>query len=188
MSSLSLPNLLTLSRIAAVPLVCVPLAIDTVPSSILAFTAFAYACVTDYLDGFMARRLNQLSEFGRMLDPIADKLLVGGVLIVLAGIGRLPEWHLLPAVVIVARELAVSGLREHLAPKGVVIPVTRLAKWKTMTQMLALGLLLLGPAAPAIADTDLHSVGLALLWLAAVITTVTGWSYLRAAARHASTR
>lgn len=174
------PNHLTIARIVAVPLVCVPLAIDTTATCWLALAVFAAAAITDFFDGWLARRSGQISDLGRMLDPIADKLLVGAALVVLAGIGRTPEWHLIPVALIIGRELGVSGLREAMAPRGVTVPVTQLAKWKTTVQLVALGLLILGPHGPE----PTWTVGLAALWVAMVLTMVTGWDYLRIALSH----
>ncbi|MGI4945247.1 MAG: CDP-diacylglycerol--glycerol-3-phosphate 3-phosphatidyltransferase [Janthinobacterium lividum] len=182
-----LPNVLTLSRIAAIPVV-VALALYGQPAcDLAACVLFSAAGVTDWLDGHIARNRKQLSDLGRMLDPIADKLLVGASLMVLASTGRLALWGLYPAIVILLREILVSGLREHLAGLRVGLPVTRLAKWKTGFQMGALGTLLAG-------DSTAHLLGLGalpvawigggMLWIAAVLTLVTGWDYLTAGLRH----
>ena len=174
------PNHLTIARIVAVPLVCVPLAIDTTATCWLALAVFVAAAITDFFDGWLARRSGQFSELGRTLDPIADKLLVGAVLVVLAGIGRTPEWHLIPSALIIGRELGVSGLREALAPRGIAVPVTRLAKWKTTAQLVALGLLIVGPHGPE----PTWTIGLVALWIAMALTVITGWDYLQIALRH----
>ncbi len=180
----SLPNLLTLSRIAVIPAVCVPLGFDRTPLDWLAFAFYVYACVTDFLDGYLARRNRQLSRFGAMLDPIADKLLVAALLVVLVAIDRIEGLALVPAVLILCRELAVSGLREFLAPIGVAVPVSRLAKWKTTVQMLALGFLVIGASGPRLGSIALTTVGVAGLWLAAALTLITGYAYLRASFGH----
>ena len=182
-----LPNVLTLSRIAAIPLV-VALAVIGVPAADLAAcVVFAVAGATDYLDGHFARSRRQLSDLGRMLDPIADKLLVGATLMVLAGESRLPFGALYPAIVILLREILVSGLREYLAGIRVNLPVTRLAKWKTGFQMGALGTLLAGDPSATLLHLTWLPVGLigaAMLWIAAVLTLMTGWDYLTAGLRH----
>ena len=182
-----LPNVLTLSRIGAIPLV-VALAVIGQPGADLAACAvFAVAGVTDYLDGHFARSRRQLSDLGRMLDPIADKLLVGATLMVLAGEARLPFGALYPAIVILLREILVSGLREYLAGIRVSLPVTRLAKWKTGFQMGALGTLLAGDPSATLLHLGWLPVGLigaAMLWIAAVLTLLTGWDYLTAGLRH----
>ncbi len=183
-----LPNLLTLSRIAAIPLI-VLLALLRVPAADLAACAlFVLAAITDWLDGHLARSRAQISELGRMLDPIADKLLVGAVLMLLAGLGRLSDIALVAAVVIMLREILVSGLREYLAGLSQGLPVTRMAKWKTGVQMTALGMLLAGDASAALLGLrglPVHLTGEALLLAAAALTLITGWDYLMAGLRHA---
>jgi cardiolipin synthase len=182
-----LPNILTLSRIAAIPLIVVLVAIGGAWGDFLAALLFTVAGITDYLDGRLAREMAQLSDFGRMLDPIADKLLIGATLMALVGFGHLPGWGIYPAIVIMLREILVSGLREYLAEIRVGLPVTKLAKWKTGVQMVALGLLLLsGPGAALIGLGWLPMgwIGGTLLWMAAVLTLITGWDYLNAGLRH----
>lgn len=182
-----LPNLLTLSRIVAVPLVVVLAAFQRPETDLAAALVFAVAGLTDYFDGRIARQRRQLSEFGRMLDPIADKLLVGATLMILAGEGDLGRWSLFPAIIILLREILVSGLREYLAGLSVGLPVTPLAKWKTGVQMVALGLLLAGdPAARLIglAVVPVAAIGTILLWIAAGLTLVTGWGYVEAGLSH----
>jgi cardiolipin synthase len=182
-----LPNILTLSRIAAIPVLVLLVAIDAAWADVLAAALFAVAGVTDYLDGRLAREMLQLSDFGRMLDPIADKLLVGATLMALVGFGHLPGWGIYPAIVIMLREILVSGLREYLAEIRVGLPVTRLAKWKTGVQMVALGLLLLGGRGAHLIGLGwlpMAWIGGTLLWMAAALTLVTGWDYLIAGLRH----
>jgi cardiolipin synthase len=184
-----LPNLLTLSRIAAIPLI-VGLAAARYPlTDFVACVVFSAAAITDYFDGMLARSRRQQSDLGRMLDPIADKLLVGAVLMVLVGTERLSRLALYPAVVIMLREILVSGLREYLAGIRIGLPVTSLAKWKTGFQMGALGTLLAGDSSAHLLRLDFLPVswiGEAMLWIAAVLTLVTGWDYLVAGLRHAS--
>jgi cardiolipin synthase (CMP-forming) len=139
-----LPNVLTLSRIAAIPLLVALAALRTPVGDMAACVVFSLAGITDYFDGKIARGRAQTSDIGRMLDPIADKLLVGATLMALAGLGRLSNWGLYPAIVILLREILVSGLREYLAGLRIGLPVTELAKWKTGFQMGALGTLLAG--------------------------------------------
>lgn len=184
-----LPNVLTLSRIAAIPVLVLLVAIGAAWADLLAALVFLAAAITDYLDGKLARERLQLSDFGRMLDPIADKLLIGATLMALVGFGHLPGWGIYPAIVIMLREILVSGLREYLAELRIGLPVTRLAKWKTGVQMLALGLLLLGSAGARLIGLGwlpMAWIGGTLLWLAAGLTLVTGWDYLTAGLRHAS--
>ncbi len=183
-----LPNLLTLSRIAAIPLLVLLAALRTPWGDVGACAIFCIAAITDYFDGKIARERKLISAFGRMLDPIADKLLVGSALMLLAGLERLSPWGLLPAIVILLREILVSGLREFLAGLAVGLPVTRLAKWKTGVQMVALGILLAGDTAAGalgVGFLPVSEIGEALLWAAAVLTLITGWDYLRAGLRHA---
>lgn len=184
-----LPNLLTFSRIAAVPLVVLLVALRQPGADVAAAALFAVAGLTDWLDGRIARSHNLQSELGRMLDPIADKLLVGATLMILAGHGRLGSLGLYPAIVIMCREILVSGLREFLASVRVGLPVTRLAKWKTGLQMVALGVLLTGDSGAKWLGLPWLPAGLAgavLLWLAAAATLITGWDYLRAGLTHAT--
>jgi cardiolipin synthase len=182
-----LPNILTLSRIAAIPVLVLLVAIRAPITDFLASFLFLIAAITDYLDGRLAREMLILSDFGRMLDPIADKLLIGATLMALVGFGHLPGWGIYPAIVIMLREILVSGLREYLAETRVGMPVTKLAKWKTSVQMLALGLLLLGgPGARVmgLGFLPMAWIGGTLLWLAAALTLITGWDYLKSGLRH----
>lgn len=184
-----LPNLLTLGRIAAVPLVVILAGVGAPGTDAAAAAVFALASVTDWLDGYLARSRGQTSEFGRMLDPIADKLLVGATLLMLAGTHRLDGWGLYPAVIVLAREILVSGLREYMAGSRAGLPVTTLAKWKTGAQMAALGTLLLGNRGAAwlgLAFLPATPIGLALIVVAALLTVATGWVYLSQGLRHAA--
>jgi len=177
-----------MSRIAAIPLLVLLAALRTPWGDAAACLVFSVAAITDYFDGKIARERKLISAFGRMLDPIADKLLVGAALMLLAGLGRLTGWGLLPAIIILLREILVSGLREFLAELRVGLPVTKLAKWKTGMQMGALGTLLAGDTAARVLGLSFLPVSLigeAMLWAAAVLTLVTGWDYLRAGLRHA---
>jgi cardiolipin synthase (CMP-forming) len=186
--SLALPNLLTYSRIAAVPVVVACLFAQSVQGGPLwlrwvALAIFIAAGVTDFLDGYYARTLGQSSAFGRMLDPIADKLLVASCLLMLAMDETIRGWALWAAIIILCREILVSGLREYLAALRVSVPVTKLAKWKTTVQLVAIGFLIAGEAGDAILPwTSL--IGIALLWISAIVTLYTGWDYFRAGARH----
>jgi cardiolipin synthase len=180
---LSLPNILTYARIVAVPLVvfCVVGSHDS--WRWIALGLFIAASITDYFDGYLARIWSQQSSLGRMLDPIADKLLVAACLMALVferTIGGLSLWA---ALIILSREMLVSGLREYLAELRVSVPVTRLAKWKTTAQMVAVGFLLAGPAGDLLFPytTD---IGLVLLWASAILTLYTGYDYFRAGLSH----
>ncbi len=182
----NLPNMLTLSRILATPVVCLLLLAGTVTGSWLAFAVYLYACITDFFDGYLARARSQQSSFGRFLDPVADKLLVASILLILVGIDRLSGVDMLAAIVILCREILVSGLREHLAQIHVGMPVTRLAKWKTTIQMIAIGLLVAGNVGPAVFGMTMAEIGAYGLWLAAGLTLITGYDYLRAGMTHMS--
>ena len=185
-----LPNLLTLSRIAAIPLLVGLVALRYPVTDFAACVLFGAAAITDYFDGRLARSRRQQSDLGRMLDPIADKLLVAATLMMLVGMGRLSAWGLYPAIVIMLREILVSGLREYLAGIRIGLPVTALAKWKTGFQMGALGTLLAGDTGAHVVHLSflpVSFIGESMLWVAAVLTLVTGWDYLRAGLHHAST-
>lgn len=176
-----LPNALTLARTIAIVPIAALLFCPVAEARWVAFALFVAACLTDFLDGWLARRWKATSVLGRLLDPIADKVLVGALVVLLVWTGDAP---VIPAVLIVFRELLVSGLREHLAGRAVVLPVTRLAKWKTTLQMVALAFLLPGAAGPELGDgLSTLDVGRVLFWLAAVITVITGWTYLTASVR-----
>ena len=179
--SMSLPNILTYGRIVAVPVLAGVLFFGAGEiARWLAFAIFVAACVTDWLDGYLARIWEQQSNLGRMLDPIADKLLVGATLLMLVYNGTIGGWSIWAALTILSREILVSGLREFLAELNVKVHVTRLAKWKTAVQFVALA----GPAAEGLMPgTTL--IGIVLLWLAAVLTLLTGYDYLKAGIRHA---
>jgi cardiolipin synthase len=185
-----LPNVLTLSRIAAIPLMVVLVAIAAPGGDLAACIVFSIAAITDYFDGKLARSRRQQSDLGRILDPIADKLLVGAALMMLVGQNRLSGPALYPAIVIMLREILVSGLREYLAGIRVGLPVTRLAKWKTGFQMGALGTLLAGDTAAGLLGLrflPVSLIGETMLWIAAALTLITGWDYLTAGWRHAAT-
>ncbi len=183
--AISLPNVLTYARIAAVPaLVACLLLIEGDAGRWAAFWLFVAAAITDWLDGYLARRLEQQSTLGRMLDPIADKLIVGAALIMLVHDRTIDGVSMWAAIVILCREILVSGLREFLAGLKVTVHVTALAKWKTAAQMVALAVLIAGPAGDRIVP-GITAVGIGLLWLAAVLTLWTGYDYLKAGIRHA---
>ena len=182
MPLINLPNLLTLSRILVIPIVVGSFYVSGDYARWFACALFAAAAATDWLDGHMARRWAQQSELGRFLDPIADKLLVAATLFMLTATGRLSTEAVLPALVILCREILVSGLREFLAGLRVGMPVSRLAKWKTAIQMVAIGVLIIGDAGPAV--LPLSALGETLLWIAALLTLVTGYDYLRAGLLH----
>jgi cardiolipin synthase (CMP-forming) len=178
----TLPNLLTLSRIVAMPLVVATFYLDAPLGPWAGAIIFALAGFTDWLDGKLARAWQQQSEWGQFLDPIADKVLVAATLLMLTATQRISPWAVLPALVILSREILVSGLREHLAGIRVKVPVSNLAKWKTAVQMLAIGVLLIGDSGPEIVHAKFLGEG--LLWIAAGFTLVTGYKYLHAGIVH----
>jgi cardiolipin synthase len=175
------PNLLTGSRIAAIPALVAAFYVPGDFGQWATCAIFALAAITDFLDGYLARNWSMQSPLGRMLDPIADKLLVGAAILMLVHFDRAP---ILPALVILCREILVSGLREFLAEVHVGLPVSRLAKWKTGVQMVAIAFLIVGTAAPAWLHADY--VGSSGLWFAAGLTLVTGFDYLLVGLRHSA--
>lgn len=188
---LTLPNILTLSRIMAVPLLVGLLWWpDWKMGYLLAFALYCIAGFTDYFDGYLARSSGAVSKLGIFLDPIADKIMVAAVILILVHNGIVHDWHMIAALVILLREIAVSGLREFLAGLKVSIPVTRLAKWKTAFQLVSLGSLILLGGAPDFAIpftggwVNPASVGFSTLWAAALLTVITGWDYLRVGLKH----
>lgn len=202
--SLALPNLLTYARIVAIPVVVVCMYWQAILHGGLALrwvalVIFIAAGITDFFDGYLARSWGQQSRLGRMLDPIADKLLVASCLLMLAADGTIRGWSLFAAIIILCREILVSGLREYLAELRVSVPVTKLAKWKTTMQIVAIGFLLCGAAGDQVLPQWLldrrfisrgdivpisNSIGLVLLWISAILTLYTGWDYFRAGLRH----
>ncbi|MDF1748185.1 MAG: CDP-diacylglycerol--glycerol-3-phosphate 3-phosphatidyltransferase [Alphaproteobacteria bacterium] len=178
----NLPNLLTLFRIVAIVPIAGLIYVDAYWANWTAFGLFAAAGITDFFDGYLARSTGQVSKLGRFLDPIADKLLIAAVIFMLVASGGLSGWSILPGLIILVREITVSGLREFLAELRVGMPVSSLAKWKTTIQIFALGFLIVGTASPAIIPSIL--IGEVLIWLAAALTVVTGFDYLRAGLKH----
>ena len=182
--ALSLPNILTYGRLVAVPAVVALLFWpEDTWSRWFALAIFVAAAITDYLDGYVARAYAQHSALGRMLDPIADKLLVAACLLMLVADGTIRHSALWAAIVILSREILVSGLREFLAELKVSVPVSRVAKWKTTLQLVAVGFLIAGPAGESVLPGTIL-IGTGLLWVAAVLTIYTGWDYLKAGIRY----
>jgi CDP-diacylglycerol--glycerol-3-phosphate 3-phosphatidyltransferase/cardiolipin synthase len=183
---LTLPNILTLSRIVTVPLLAAFLWWPEWRTGYaIAFAIYCLMGITDYFDGYLARAQGTVSKLGVFLDPIADKIMVAAVILMLVGKGVIADFHLIAALIILLREITVSGLREFLAQLQVSVPVSQLAKWKTTLQLLAFGALILGQAVPDypwVADAGLIS-----LWVAAVLTAITGWDYLRVGLKHMDT-
>jgi cardiolipin synthase len=189
----NLPNLLTYGRIVAVPLVAGLLlwndkaeeltGLGVLTARWIALVIYVAAAVSDFFDGYLARRWQLQSSLGRMLDPIADKVLVSVVLLVLCGDQILRGGHVWAAIIILAREVLVSGLREYLGQLRVSVPVTQIAKWKTAVQLFAIGFLIAGPAGDTIIPI-VTWIGIAGLWIAAGLTLYTGYDYFRAGIRH----
>jgi CDP-diacylglycerol--glycerol-3-phosphate 3-phosphatidyltransferase len=185
---LTLPNILTLSRIFAVPILVFLLWKPSWFDYAITFGLYCLVGITDYFDGYLARTQGTVSRLGVFLDPIADKIMVVAVVIMLissrqaSGVPIIHDFHIIPALVILLREITVSGLREFLASVQVSVPVSQLAKWKTTFQLVALGALILAGALPQ--WEWVHVVGLGSLWAAAALTLVTGWDYLRVGLRH----
>ena len=180
----NLPNVLTYGRVLAVPVVagCL-LGSDDFRMRWLALGIFIAAGISDFFDGYLARAWQQQSSLGRMLDPIADKLLVAATLLVLVADRTITSWSLWAAIVILCREILVSGLREFLAELHVSVPVTKVAKYKTTFQLLSVGFLIAGPAGDAVIPA-VSTIGLLLLWTAALLTLYTGWDYMKAGIKH----
>ncbi len=186
---LTVPNLLTLSRIFAVPLLVFLLWQPRPFDYAITFVLYCIVGLTDYFDGYLARAQGQISKLGQFLDPIADKIMVAAVIVMLVASRKadgnppiLQDFNIVPALIILLREIIVSGLREFLAELRVSVPVSHLAKWKTTLQLLALGALILGGAIPA--QQWIHLTGVVSLWAAAALTLVTGYDYLRLGLRH----
>lgn len=200
---LTLPNILTLSRIFAVPLLGFFLWWpDWQLGYLIGFLLYCLIAITDFFDGYLARAQGTVSKLGIFLDPIADKIMVASVILILTAQGYLRgpyvgDMHVIAGTIILIREIAVSGLREFLGGIQVSVPVSKLAKWKTTFQLVALGALILGgavhgqpcqalsdPMCASVAESWVHVLGLAALWAAAVLTCVTGWDYLRVGLKH----
>ena len=185
---LTLPNLLTLSRILAVPLLVFLLWKPSWWDYAITFVLYCIVAITDYFDGYLARAQGTVSRLGIFLDPIADKIMVASVIVMLvssrasSGEPVIHGFHIVPALVILLREIIVSGLREFLASLQVSLPVSHLAKWKTTFQLVALGALILAGALPQ--WPFVHQAGLGFLWAAAALTLLTGWDYLRVGLKH----
>ena len=186
---LSLPNLLTLSRILAVPILVFLLWKPAPWDYAVTFMLYCIVGITDYFDGYLARAQGLTSRLGQFLDPIADKIMVAAVLVMLMASRRadgdppiIEDWSVIPTLVILLREMIVSGLREFLGPLNVSVPVSALAKWKTTLQLVALGALILGGAVPQY--SWVHMTGIVSLWAAAGLTLVTGYDYLRIGLKH----
>jgi CDP-diacylglycerol--glycerol-3-phosphate 3-phosphatidyltransferase len=177
----NLANILTLVRLALLPVIIVLFFFTAHWALWTSLALYIVASVTDWLDGWVARNYGQVSDFGKFMDPVADKIFIVTILLMLIAVDRVNGLWVLPVIVILVREFLVSGMREFLGPRNIQLPVTPLAKWKTATQMVAVGLLIMGPLSGMV-----YYSGLAFLSIAAVITVITGWDYLRTGFRHMS--
>lgn len=177
------PNWMTILRIMVAPVIAVLIWLDDVKTGYMpALTLFVLASISDFIDGWMARRLGVVSKLGAMLDPIADKVLIGTCLVSLAHVTEDGWWFILPAIIIMTREFLISGLREFMAGRSVNMPVSILAKWKTTLQLVAIGFLVGAPVFPSLPMAN--PIGLALLWAAAFVTAQTGFAYYRGVLEH----
>lgn len=177
------PNWMTILRIAVAPLIAVLIWLDDVKTGYMpALTLFILASISDFIDGWMARRLGVVSRLGAMLDPIADKVLIGTCLVSLAHVTDDGWWFILPAIIIMTREFLISGLREFMAGRSVNMAVSVLAKWKTTLQLVAIGFLIGAPVFPSLPMAN--PIGLVLLWVAALVTAQTGYGYYQGVLKH----
>lgn len=179
----TIPNILTLSRIVAIPVLMVAFYMEQPLGGWIAGIVFAFAGITDFFDGYLARASGTVSKIGKFLDPIADKLMVGAVIILVVAFDIVDGLHIIAAVIIMCRELLVSGLREFLASEQIDVPVSVVAKWKTAFQMIALGVLCWAPAGDAL-GFHATEIGITTLWFSAMLTLYTGYDYLRAGLKH----
>ncbi len=175
----NLANILTLTRLVLLPPMIVLFFIPFPWAAWTCLALYIIGAATDWLDGWVARKFNQISEFGTLMDPITDKIFVVTILLMLVAVGRIENLWVLSVAIIIVREFAVSGLREYLGPKNIKLPVTRLAKWKTALQMIATGILIVGPF-----FWGGQMIGQLALTGASVITLITGWGYLKTALDH----
>lgn len=183
-----IPNILTIGRIIIVPFFVLAFYLPGFYGDLTAFALFLIASFTDFLDGMLARMLGEESKLGELLDPIADKIIVATALILLVMSGTIKHYEVIAAIIILTREILISGLREFLAKGKIRLPVSNLAKLKTFLQMVAIALLLTGETGNKIfnfQDYNAQTIGIILLWLSAFLTLYTGYEYLRKGIDHA---
>ena len=178
----SLSNALTISRILVIPIILILIYMKGPVSGYTAFILFCLAGITDYFDGYFARIRKEISKLGTFLDPIADKLLVASVILILTSKEIISNYEIIPALIILLREIAVSGLREFLAKIKVSVPVSKIAKFKTALQLIALGILILSEGGFTV--VPILMFGKIALWIAALLTLYTGYDYLKSGLRH----
>ena len=179
---LNISNLLTLARIIVIPVIVLFIYLESPFYGWLAFLLFCVASITDYFDGYIARLRDEVTNFGTFLDPIADKLLVAAVILILTSKEVIADWETIPALIILLREIAVSGLREYLAKIKVSVPVSRISKAKTALQLIALAFLILSES--GITIIPIISIGKISLWIAGILTLYTGYDYLKSGLKH----
>lgn len=179
----NIPNILTVGRLLTLPLLMALMMVDAAWAAWSALGIYTLGCITDWFDGYLARRFQVVSPFGQFLDPVADKIFIASVLLTLLANGNLGAWGLIPVAIILAREFLISGLREYFGPKNISFPVSPLAKWKTGTQMLSLGFLIMGDYGVPVLPIN-WEIGYMLFVAATILTLITGWSYLREGIRH----
>jgi len=179
---LNLSNLLTLSRIIVIPIIVLLIYLQSSFFGWIAFILFCLASITDFFDGYFARIRNEITNLGTFLDPIADKLLVASVILILTSKEVIADWETIPALIILLREIAVSGLREYLAGIKISVPVSKIAKFKTLLQLIALGFLILSES--GIYFIPILLIGKIALWIAGILTLYTGYDYLKSGLKH----
>lgn len=178
----TIPNIITFIRIILIPIILYLLFSENPNIVLIAGLLFIVSSVSDYFDGYLARTLNQSSKLGTLLDPIADKLLIASVIVVLVDTGVISNIHVVPAIVILLREIAISGLREFLAKLNTDMPVSKLAKYKTTFQMVSLSILIISLGFEL--NDLLWNIGLITLWIAAIITLLSGYNYMVKGLKH----
>ncbi len=178
----NIANFLTIARIIVIPIIVICIYLKSPFYGWVAFILFCVASITDYFDGYIARIRNEITNFGTFLDPIADKLLVAAVILILTSKGIIADWETIPALIILLREIAVSGLREYLAGIKISVPVSRIAKLKTSIQLIALAFLILSES--QISLLPIVFIGKVSLWIAGILTLYTGFDYLKSAIKH----
>ena len=185
---IKIPNILTIGRIILVPVFVISFYIPGFLGDLIPFFIFLLASFTDFLDGLLARLFKEESKLGELLDPIADKIIVSTALVLLVMNNMIREYEVIAAIIILTREILISGLREFLAKSQITMPVTGLAKFKTFIQMFAIAILLTGESGNKLVnfqDYNAHSIGIILLWLSAFLTLYTGYDYVRRGIDHA---
>lgn len=179
----NLPNAMTIGRLMTLPLLVILMMIDSSWAAWSALALYTLGCITDYLDGYIARRYKLESNFGKFLDPVADKIFIATVLVSLIANGHLNDWGVIPVLLILCREFLISGLREFFGPKNIQFPVSKLAKWKTGIQMFALGFLIMGEYGVPVLPLNVE-IGYTLLIIATILTVITGWAYVKEGLKH----